>query len=406
MSMQRVAINTAVVLGTLTVVFLAFKFQEALILFVFSLAAAAATRPYIEALIARGMLRSRAIILVYLLFAGFLALILVAAGSQFLKELQFLTDAIAHEYDRVWIDWPAGNAFQKMIIQQLPQPAELYQSFSLEQPNSALVGLFGITMNSFNFLAQLMTVLILSIYWNIDRVHFERLWLSLLPVESRARSRDIWRNIEYDFGAYIRSEVLQSIFAGLLLGIGLWLMGVQYPILLAFFAALAWLVPWLGGVLVLAPVALAGFTQSVGLGILATSYAIAVLVFLEFYLEARFIRRQQYSSLLSILLIIALIEPFGLMGIIVAPPLAAAIQLVFRYYLTARPTMGNLPEKEQISRLHEKLALIRQISENISEPLQPPTQSLLNRLEDLVDRTVRMVEKEKTQPELPGGRLP
>ena len=95
--------------------------------------------------------------------------------------------------------------------------------------------------------------------------------------------------IERDFGEYVRSELLQSILAGVILGLGLWAMGIQYPILLAIFAALAWLIPWLGGVLAIIPVAIAGFSQSIGLGIFATVFALGVLFFLDFLIEPRFI---------------------------------------------------------------------------------------------------------------------
>lgn len=395
MTIRRIAINVAVILATLSVIYLLYEFRQAVILFILSLAVAAATRPYVEILTNRGVKRSLAILLVYLLFIGFLVLLFVAGGSQMLRELQMLADSLAQGYDHIWTEWPDGTAFQKMIIQQLPAPADLYESFSLEQQNSMLQGLLGFTMSSANFIGQLFTVLILSLYWSLDRVHFERLWLSVLPVESRARSRDIWRDIEHDFGAYVRSEVLQSIFAGILIGVGLALMGVKYPALLGLFAALAWLIPWLGGVLAVIPVTLTALSQGVGLGIFATVYAIGVLFFLEFYIEQRFIRRQQYSSLLSILLILAMIEPFGLAGFIVAPPLAAAIQLLFRYNLLARQTSEAQLDQERISSLQARLLQIRKIAESSPQPLEPQTLNLLERLEELVERTDDAVGRKK-----------
>jgi predicted PurR-regulated permease PerM len=394
MTIRRVAIHAAVVIGTLALVFLLYEFREALILFILSLAVAAATRPFVDALRARGMTRSRALILVYALFTGLILLLLGMAASQILRELQILGDSLAQTYDRMWIEWPEGTEFQRMVIGQLPAPAELYESFSIEQENSALGGLLGVTMSSATFIGQLVSVIILSLYWSIDRVHFERLWLSLLPVESRVGARNIWRSIEHDFGAYVRSEILQSLLAAILLGIGLWLMGIRYPALLALFAALAWLVPWLGGVLALVPVALTGLSQGLGMGIFATSYAIGVLFFLEFFIEPRFIRHRQYSSLLTILLIIALVEPFGLVGLIVAPPLAAAIQLVFRYNLFSRPVPEQIKEAEQISQLRARVLMIRQVVARQEEEIEPQARSLLDRLDALIERADKAVEGE------------
>ena len=54
------------------------------------------------------------------------------------------------------------------------------------------------------------------------------------------------RTLEQELGAYTRSEVIQSLLAVLLLGTGYWLLGSQYPALLAVVGAIAWLVPVVG----------------------------------------------------------------------------------------------------------------------------------------------------------------
>ena len=397
MTIRRIAVYAATVMGTLAVLFLLYEFRQALILFLFSLAAAAAFRPFVDRFTTRGMSRGRALLIVYGLFLVALVLLIVAVGSQLINELQRLADNLARSYDQMWTTWPEGTEFQRMIIQQLPAPADLYASVSPDQENTLLPGLLGFTTLSVSFIGQLVTVIILSIYWSVDRIHFERLWLSLLPVESRSSARDIWRNIELDFGAYIRSEVLQSIFGGALIGVGMWLMGMPYPALIALFAALAWLIPWLGGVLAVLPVTVSGLSQSPGMGIFASAFAIGVLFFLELYIEPRFIRRRQFSSLLSILLIIALIEPFGLFGLIIAPPLAAALELIFRYNVQSKQTGEALKEIERISQLRSRIMAIRQIAENNQETVEPQTLNLLSRLEALIDQADDVIDREKSR---------
>ena len=133
MNIRRIAINTAVILGTLLVVLLVFEFRQALILYILSLAVAAAARPYVEILSSRGVKRSVAILLVYVIFIGSLVVLLIVGGRQILRELQLLADSLAQSYDRIWTEWPNGSEFQRLIAQQLPAPADLYSSFSLEQ---------------------------------------------------------------------------------------------------------------------------------------------------------------------------------------------------------------------------------------------------------------------------------
>ena len=398
MTPRRAAGAAAVVFGTLALVYLVWVFRQAVILFVFSLAVAAAARPVVEWLALRGWRRSFALLFVYAVFLGGLGAILWAFGSSLLVELQQLADTLARDYDRIWAEWPTGTEVQQNIVRQLPAPADLYESFSPERQNSAMQGLMGVTIGSATFIGQLVTIIILSIYWSIDQVHFERLWLSLLPVESRARSRDVWRYIERDFGSYVRSEVLQSILVALLLGLGLWAMGVRYPTLLAIFGALAWLIPWLGGVLAVLPIVLAALSGGVMLAVFASLFTVAVLVLMEFFIEPRFIRRRRFSPLLTILLIIALVEPFGLLGFLVAPPLAAALELVFRYNLQARTTPVSVETAERLASLRERMAQMRQTIDAQEEPLEPQMANLLARLDGLIDRSEEALKKDGPRP--------
>lgn len=299
---------------------------------------------------------------------------------------------MANTYDRIWAQWPEGTQFQQMVAQRLPPPAKLYQSFSPERQNSSLQGVLGITLGSLTFLGELATILILSVYWGIDRVHFERLWLSILPVDTRARARDIWRAIESDFGAYVRSELFQSLLASLFLGVGLWLLDVRYPVLLAILGSLAWLVPWLGGVIAVLTIAAAASPQGIGLAILSGGYAAGVLIFLQVYIEPRFFRHGQFSSLLSILLILALVEPFGLLGVIIAPPLAAAAELIFHYSIHSHRQPVELESVRRISELRVRIQAIRELESANDRTLEPQTASLLARLEALVDRADSVIE--------------
>ena len=76
-------------------------------------------------------------------------------------------------------------------------------------------------------------MIILSLYWSADQMRFERLALSVFPKKHHQRIRQIWRSVETGVGAYVRSEVIQSVLAGIILGTGYGLMGVPYPTILA-----------------------------------------------------------------------------------------------------------------------------------------------------------------------------
>jgi hypothetical protein len=162
---------------------------------------------------------------------------------------------------------------------------------TVERIDAAVQSVLGFTLSFFDIFAELGIVLILSLYWAVDRARFERLWLSALPVPSRATARDVWISVESGVGAYLRSEVLQSFLAGWMLGVGYWMLGLPYPVMLAVFGALAWMIPWIGGLIALAAVVVLGWSAGAGPIVLASAYTVAVFVFLEKLVEPRLLDR-------------------------------------------------------------------------------------------------------------------
>jgi hypothetical protein len=135
---------------------------------------------------------------------------------------------------------------QQTLARQLPAASDVSQVITGPQGGALLQTVLGLTLGSFDLLGQLLIVLVLSMYWSADQEHFKRLWLSLLPFQARARARDVWQNIETGFGAYLRSQVIQTVLAALLLSFGYQVLGLKYPVALALIGAIGWLIPWVG----------------------------------------------------------------------------------------------------------------------------------------------------------------
>ncbi|MCL4562560.1 MAG: AI-2E family transporter [Chloroflexi bacterium] len=389
--MKRVAWFTVIILGTLAGIYLLFLFREAVILFLLSLATAAAARPFVDGLESKHVPRVISLLVVYLSFLLLIAGIFFFISGSIILELESLADHFVVFYESLWATWPTGNAIQQAIVQLLPSPNGLSQVFTGSQGNTILQTLLGVTVSSITTISQLIAVLVLSLYWSIDQFHFERLWLSLLPVENRAKARAIWSDLEKGVGGYIRSEIAQSLFVGVLLWLGYHLMGLQYPVLLSTYGAVVWLIPWLGAVLALIPVIPIGFSGGLALGIGALVYTVAVLVFMEVYVQPRLINRQRYSSLLTVIFVITLADIFGILGILIAPPLAAATEIFFGGLMSSTPPQESPESVRQIEELEARLARVRSEVERQPGASSPETLGMLERLEDLIQQTNEML---------------
>ncbi|MBN2470585.1 MAG: AI-2E family transporter, partial [Anaerolineae bacterium] len=243
-------------------------------------------------------------------------------------------------------------------------------------------------------LANLAIILMLSLYWSFYRQALERQWIALLPVRQRDRVRTIWRDLEDGVGGYIRSEAAQSVLGGLLLGIGYALMGLSFPALIALIGALLWLIPWLGAGLALVLPLLAGLYTGPLLAIVAPLYTIAVLAFLELVIQPRMFDRRPYSSLLIVILLIPLAEAYGLLGLLFAPPLGAAIQTLYTSLRRPAPSVMSQDLALEVKALHEQVKSAQAQIAGKEAASSPVVSSLLDRLASLTEQSALLIEQD------------
>ncbi len=384
--MKRLAWFSIVVLATFTMAFLFWEIRSAVVLFLLSLVIAATVRPLVDWFAAHGLPRGLALLLTYVVCVGFvIGLVLILIGL-LVPDLQQLTKDVTSSYEQLRAQWPHGTAFQQSIAGQLPVASDLYAAITGRQGVTLLQAGLGLTLGSFDLIGQLLISLVLSIYWSVDQQHFKRLWLSLLPFDMRARAREIWQEIETGLGDYLRSQLIQSLLALILLGIGFQVLGLKYAVALAFLGAVGWLIPWVGVLLALVPATLVASLMSPVLGIGTAAFTIGVLSVLELAVEPRLFNRRPFSSLLVVIVMLVLVDQYGLVGILIAPPLATVIQLFARQFLrsTRLPLTPQLAQP--ISALQTRLELAQTLLAAHSESSAPEITSLIERLTKLIAR--------------------
>jgi putative permease len=393
---KKLAWYTLVGLATLAGVFLLWELRTAIILFVLSLIVAAILRPMVDFLTLHRLPRGLALLVTYLavvLLAAALGLFLL---GPVINEFQALVADLPANYEQIQSHWLAGGSLvQRMIAQNFPNLNNLFKTITGDQWNIFIQNMLGMTLGSIDLISKVFITFVLSIYWSADQEHFKRLWLSLLPSDQRTRWKDAWQYFEDEIGSYLRSELIQSLLTVIFLGIGYQLIGLQYPVLLAVFGAVGWLIVWFGGLVVVVPAFLAGLAISPAVGLLAAFYTIAVLSLMEFIVQPRLFHRQRLSSLLVVIMVLIMVKQYGLIGFFIAPPLAAAIpiftNLFFRPALHAPVTLEP-PPNIQIDILRERLNCVQMAVAEKADPPSPEIVNLINRLNELIDQANQQEE--------------
>jgi len=270
-----------------------------------------------------------------------------------------------------------GQLIPETVVAWLPPPSKLFDAITGSQGQLVLPALFGFTQGIAGIVSGGFVVLFMSLYWIASQIHFERLWLSLLPSEQRKQARDIWRTIEPDLGAYIRSQLLHSLLVGLILGLGYWALGSPYPTLLGLAGAMACLIPLVGPVLAMISPLLMGLLTGVQLSEFTVLFTLVVLIALGVWVKPRLFNRRWDNPILTLVILIAMANAFGLLGIIVAPPLSAVCQILWRLLVSHRLVSGAAA---QISDLKERQD---QVWENIRAMDGPPLPLVTSSMERL-----------------------
>jgi len=382
------------IFATLAGLALLWQFSLAFLLFLLSLVAASALHPAITALTARGISRRSSLAIVYGLLVLTIVGIFVLFTQPLLNDLQQFADDFVTGYERIKMEWPRGGTlFQRSLAAQLPPTEAFYSALSSEEGVDSMISVLGAARDVLGGLVQTAVILVLSMYWSADRSRFERLVFSLIPDPHHERTRRLWTLVESQVGGLVRGELVQSLIAGVILGISFWLMGVRYPALLAFWIAGARLLPWFGSILAILPPLVAIIAGAAIPGILISMVTLAVLLLLKTTVEPRFFDRKRYSALWIIITVIAMAELWGVVGALLASPLAIAAQL-FAEALFPPPAVLHRPAiLGRIEELRSRITDLDRRTRRNGRSVPWETRQALDRLRSRVDAlTVRLNE--------------
>jgi hypothetical protein len=152
---------------------------------------------------------------------------------------------------------------------------------------------------------------------------------------------------------------------------------------LALAGGLAWLIPVVGAPLAVILPLLMGMLTSVQLSLFTGLFTLVVLIALEIWVEPRLFRRRWINPILTLVILLAMADAFGLLGVLVAPPLSVVIQILWSRLVSRRAVLGAAA---QVSDLKERQARVLETIKAMDEPALPLVSSSMERLTHLIER--------------------
>lgn len=383
--MSIVARWTLAILLTLAALALIWLFRQPILLVIMALLVSASLRPLIGRLQQAGLKPGLSVALVYGLIALSVVALLMLLLGPVERELQTLVERLSMAYERMALEWPQSESgFRRAVAQQLPPPSLIYSVLAGQTEVPVFQRVVALVSSIGSAFGQAVMMLILSLYWTIDHVRFERLWLSILPLEQRLRIRRIWHEIEAGVGTFARSALVEMVVATVVLWIGFELLGLRYPVLLALIGGMVQIVPWLSFLLAVLPLLVVAFISLNPLPpLLGAAYAFVVSLLFEFRIQPRYLPRPQTSSLLFFVTAIVLMQQLGLVGLVVAPAVAVAIHILWNY-LTAPLRDLPVPANADLAEVQARYQALLERINGEETVVSPETRSLLHKLGELV----------------------
>ncbi|MGO9067597.1 AI-2E family transporter [Mycobacterium sp.] len=189
----------------------------------------------------------------------------------------------------------------------------------------------------FGALADSLIVIVLTVYFLVDMPRIRTTMYRLVPGTRRPRAILIGDEVFAKVGAYVLGNVLISVITGVATFIWLIAFGVPYPLLLAIFVAVLDLVPIVGSTIAGVVSAAVALTVSLPVCIATAAFFIVFRLLEDYLLMPRIIGRAvKVPGLITVVAVLIGGALLGIVGALVAIPIAAALQLLTQEVLYPR----------------------------------------------------------------------
>ena len=194
---------------------------------------------------------------------------------------------------------------------------------------SLIGGVLGAGALVISTVSSILVVMVLSVYFLAGLPRIKVFAYQLVPHSRRPRVILIGDEILAKVGGYVLGNFITSVIAGL--GTFFWLLafGVPYPLLLGIFVAFLDLIPVIGSTVGGAIVSLVALTVSLPVALATLAFYIAYRLAEDYLIVPRIMGRTvEVPAIVSLVAVLIGGVLLGIVGALVAIPVAAAIRLL------------------------------------------------------------------------------
>jgi len=184
---------------------------------------------------------------------------------------------------------------------------------------------------------------VLAVYFLTDWQKISDWILKLVPGRKRGQWLRLLQEIDYIIRRYIQGNIIDALIVGVLIGIGVKIIGMEYAFIIGVICGITNLIPYFGPIL--------GGIPSVILALAVNpvmALKVAVIIIIVQQIDGNIINPRLMSNKLGlhplwvVFAILAGGETGGLLGMFIAIPLAAVLKIILKYIYYFLVSPGEL----------------------------------------------------------------
>ena len=320
-------------LGLGAAVLIVWEARRALTWVLISLFLALALNPAVEALQRRGLQRRvAAVATIYLFALGLVILVTALLTPTIVNQVTDLADA-APGYVRDFSHGrgPLGSLERKYHVSDHVRDAI--------GGNGGAGTALSIGRGIVTGIAGVVTIVFMTLFMLLEGPAWTERIYGLVPAHSQERWRAVGYDIYRTIGGYVSGNLLISLIAGVSATLMLLVLGVPYALALGVVVGVLDLVPLAGATLAAIIVAIVAFVHSTTAGIVVVAFFIVYQQLENHFLQPLvYGRTVQLSPLAVLISVLVGAEVAGVLGALMAIPIAGTIQVLLRDWRKHRPT--------------------------------------------------------------------
>ena len=174
---------------------------------------------------------------------------------------------------------------------------------------------------------------ILTFYFLMDKDHFIEKLKTLIPKKNKEETISLFKQIDTALSEFIRGRLLMAVIVGITTTIFLFVMGIEFAIVIGFITGIADIIPYIGPFLGFLPAVIFAFIAGPIKALWVGIFFILIQWAENNILGPKILGKTTGMHPLTILLsIIAGGTMFGVMGMLLAVPFVSVMIILYKYF--------------------------------------------------------------------------